>query len=147
MARLRVAAAGLACVNGGTFGLFWYDKKIAEANGPKEARAAGQRAADPSRPKAVAAEQRPAAALEQRPAAVAEQRPPTPVMRVSEDALCCTALLGGWPAGYLSMQVLRHKSVKKSFQEKYAMATGCNLLLLAALHPGIRAAVQGLIAK
>ncbi|CAE8708041.1 unnamed protein product, partial [Polarella glacialis] len=59
--------------------------------------------------------------------------------RVSEAALCCTALLGGWPAGYLAMKVLRHKTVKGSFRRKYAAATGCNIALLLALHPRSRA--------
>ena len=30
--------------------------------------------------------------------------------RVSESALCATALVGGWPAGYFAMHNFRHKS-------------------------------------
>eukprot|EP00418_Pyrodinium_bahamense_P099105 CAMPEP_0179046738 /NCGR_PEP_ID=MMETSP0796-20121207/18839_1 /TAXON_ID=73915 /ORGANISM="Pyrodinium bahamense, Strain pbaha01" /LENGTH=102 /DNA_ID=CAMNT_0020743167 /DNA_START=38 /DNA_END=346 /DNA_ORIENTATION=+ len=62
--------------------------------------------------------------------------------RVSENMLCTTALVGGWPAGYLSMKVFRHKSVKTSFQDKYAAATMGNLLLLGSLHPSARAAIR-----
>merc|ERR1712048_434924 len=105
----RVVAGGLVCVNGGTAGLFFMDKRIAEANGPKEKRV--------------------------------EQK--SSVWRVSENALCCTALVGGWPAGYISMQIFKHKSSKQSFQQKYGMATGMNILCLTALHPGVRAAISG----
>ncbi|CAE6943011.1 ABC1K3 [Symbiodinium sp. KB8] len=61
--------------------------------------------------------------------------------RVSENALCVTALVGGWPAGYFAMQTFRHKSAKKSFQDKYATATSCNLLL-CGLHPRIRSRLR-----
>mmetsp|Transcript_37332 Transcript_37332/g.79236 ORF Transcript_37332/g.79236 Transcript_37332/m.79236 type:complete len:108 (-) Transcript_37332:52-375(-) len=90
---VKVAAGSLVAVNGGTAGLFWYDKNQAQGKG----------------------------------------------WRVSENALCMTALFGGWPAGYLSMQTFRHKSVKKSFQDKYAAATCASFLWLGAFHPTARA--------
>ncbi|CAJ1368982.1 unnamed protein product [Effrenium voratum] len=86
------AVSGLLGVNGGTAGLFWYDKRQAQ--------------------------------LKQ--------------WRVSEAGLCLTALLGGWPAGYWAMRFFRHKSAKKSFQDKYAAAAGCNLLALCSFHPKLR---------
>mmetsp|Transcript_32434 Transcript_32434/g.66897 ORF Transcript_32434/g.66897 Transcript_32434/m.66897 type:complete len:109 (-) Transcript_32434:251-577(-) len=92
---LRSMLAAAAGINGGTAGLFWYDKRQAR-----------------------------------------EKK-----WRVSENALCVTALVGGWPAGYFAMQTFRHKSAKKSFQDKYATATSCNLLL-CGLHPRIRSRLR-----
>ncbi|CAE7316098.1 ysdA [Symbiodinium natans] len=87
--------AAVAGINGGTAGLFWYDKRQAQ-----------------------------------------EKK-----WRVSESALCATALVGGWPAGYFAMHNFRHKSAKKSFQDKYAAATSCNLLL-CGLHPQARSQLR-----
>ena len=42
--------------------------------------------------------------------------------RVSESALVWLGLLGGWPGGMLGMMVFRHKSAKRAFQFKYALA-------------------------
>ncbi len=42
--------------------------------------------------------------------------------RVRESALIWLGLLGGWPGGMLGMMVFRHKSAKRSFQFKYALA-------------------------
>lgn len=42
--------------------------------------------------------------------------------RVSEWALCVAGAFGGWPAGLLAMMVFRHKTVKWTFQFKYALA-------------------------
>lgn len=55
--------------------------------------------------------------------------------RVPERRLCQTAVLGGWPAGLTAMQMLRHKTRKKSFQRKYVDAMLVNALV--ALPVGI----------
>mmetsp|Transcript_112380 Transcript_112380/g.324634 ORF Transcript_112380/g.324634 Transcript_112380/m.324634 type:complete len:139 (-) Transcript_112380:46-462(-) len=61
--------------------------------------------------------------------------------RVSEEALCLTALACGWPAGLMSMRLFRHKSAKRSFQHKYSAAVFCNLLFLGSLRRDMRSAV------
>jgi uncharacterized membrane protein YsdA (DUF1294 family) len=42
--------------------------------------------------------------------------------RVPEFSLLLLALLGGWPGGLLGMNVFKHKTSKRSFQFKYALA-------------------------
>ena len=42
--------------------------------------------------------------------------------RISEMKLVLLAALGGWPGGLLAMKVFRHKTVKRTFQFKYALA-------------------------
>jgi len=42
--------------------------------------------------------------------------------RVPESSLVWLGLLGGWPGGWLGMVLFRHKSAKRSFQFKYALA-------------------------
>ena len=42
--------------------------------------------------------------------------------RVSEFSLALLGALGGWPGGLLGMKVFRHKTAKRSFQFKYAVA-------------------------
>jgi uncharacterized membrane protein YsdA (DUF1294 family) len=42
--------------------------------------------------------------------------------RVSESALCLLSAAGGWPGGFLAILLLRHKSLKTSFQLKFAAA-------------------------
>jgi uncharacterized membrane protein YsdA (DUF1294 family) len=42
--------------------------------------------------------------------------------RVSERALVLLAALGGWPGGFLGMNVFRHKTAKGTFKLKYALA-------------------------
>mmetsp|Transcript_9876 Transcript_9876/g.23730 ORF Transcript_9876/g.23730 Transcript_9876/m.23730 type:complete len:109 (+) Transcript_9876:42-368(+) len=66
--------------------------------------------------------------------------------RVTEAALCATALVGGWPGGYLAMQTFRHKSAKQSFQDKYAMATTCNLMI-CGFHPRLRSKIRHTILR
>jgi uncharacterized membrane protein YsdA (DUF1294 family) len=44
------------------------------------------------------------------------------VQRVSESTLCLLSALGGWPGGLLAILLFRHKSVKASFQLKFAGA-------------------------
>lgn len=53
--------------------------------------------------------------------------------RISERRLCQTALLGGWPAGLLAMQLFRHKTKKKSFQRKYVESIGTNAIAAVPL--------------
>ncbi len=42
--------------------------------------------------------------------------------RVAEIKLVLLAALGGWPGGLLAMKIFRHKTVKWTFQLKYALA-------------------------
>ena len=42
--------------------------------------------------------------------------------RVAESTLVWLGALGGWPGGLLAMKLFRHKTVKRSFQFKYALA-------------------------
>ena len=42
--------------------------------------------------------------------------------RISEIKLVLLAALGGWPGGLLAMKIFRHKTVKRTFQLKYALA-------------------------
>lgn len=42
--------------------------------------------------------------------------------RVSEAALCLVAAIGGWPGGLLGLWLFRHKTRKRSFQFKFAVA-------------------------
>jgi uncharacterized membrane protein YsdA (DUF1294 family) len=42
--------------------------------------------------------------------------------RMPEASLIWLGLLGGWPGGWLGMTVFRHKSAKRAFQFKYALA-------------------------
>ena len=49
--------------------------------------------------------------------------------RTSERTLQLLGLLGGWPGGYLAQRLLRHKSSKRSFQEKFWMTVVGNLAL------------------
>lgn len=42
--------------------------------------------------------------------------------RMSEMSLVGLAALGGWPGGLLGMLLFRHKTVKWTFQLKYALA-------------------------
>lgn len=44
------------------------------------------------------------------------------VRRVPESFLVLLGALGGWPGGLLGMKVFRHKTSKRSFQFKYALA-------------------------
>ena len=42
--------------------------------------------------------------------------------RVAESTLVLLGALGGWPGGLLAMKLFRHKTVKRTFQFKYALA-------------------------
>ena len=42
--------------------------------------------------------------------------------RVPESFLVLLGALGGWPGGLLGMKVFRHKTIKWTFQLKYALA-------------------------
>merc|ERR1711953_1143044 len=46
------------------------------------------------------------------------------VWRVKESTLVATALLGGWPAGWLAMLRFNHKVFAANFLDKYVAATG-----------------------
>lgn len=50
--------------------------------------------------------------------------------RISEAALVSPALLGGWPGILLAMKLFRHKTQKRSFQLKLALASAVSLLLV-----------------
>mmetsp|Transcript_46749 Transcript_46749/g.101812 ORF Transcript_46749/g.101812 Transcript_46749/m.101812 type:complete len:135 (-) Transcript_46749:34-438(-) len=47
--------------------------------------------------------------------------------RVPEKTLQGTAALGGWPAGYVAMQMFHHKTKKESFRVGYHAATAANV--------------------
>ncbi|KAL2911051.1 hypothetical protein HK105_209503, partial [Polyrhizophydium stewartii] len=47
--------------------------------------------------------------------------------RVRERDLHLSAALGGWIGGLYAMQGVRHKTVKKSFQQPYMIATALNI--------------------
>lgn len=49
--------------------------------------------------------------------------------RIPERRLCQSALAGGWLGGLMAMQLLRHKTRKTSFQEKYVGAVVTNALI------------------
>ena len=53
--------------------------------------------------------------------------------RVPESTLHLLSLLGGWPGALLAQQVLRHKTVKRSFRGVFWCTVVANLVLLAAL--------------
>ena len=42
--------------------------------------------------------------------------------RVPESTLAVLGALGGWPGGLLAMKVFHHKTAKRSFQLKFALA-------------------------
>ncbi|KAK9865815.1 hypothetical protein WJX84_008773 [Apatococcus fuscideae] len=71
----------LGSVNLGSAGIFFYDKKCAEAR----------------------------------------------QWRIPEATLCATALAGGWLGGMWAMQQFKHKTAKKSFQQKYNAAVAANI--------------------
>jgi uncharacterized membrane protein YsdA (DUF1294 family) len=47
--------------------------------------------------------------------------------RIAESTLIGWALLGGFPGGIISMRSMRHKTQKRSFQLKYALAAGTHV--------------------
>ena len=42
--------------------------------------------------------------------------------RIPETTLVLLGALGGWPGGIIGMKLFRHKTVKRTFQMKYALA-------------------------
>ena len=55
--------------------------------------------------------------------------------RVPESFLVLLGALGGWPGGLLGLKVFRHKTSKRSFQFKYALAlVPCAALVWAWWH-------------
>ena len=52
-------------------------------------------------------------------------------IRIREDVLHTLALLGGWPAAWLAQQVLRHKTIKRSFQAMFWLTVLVNVAALA----------------
>ena len=42
--------------------------------------------------------------------------------RVPESTLMLLGALGGWPGGLIAMKMFRHKTLKRTFQIKYALA-------------------------
>ena len=54
--------------------------------------------------------------------------------RTSEATLHFLSLLGGWPGAYLAQNILRHKSIKKSFKNVFGLTVVLNLCGLVWLH-------------
>lgn len=54
--------------------------------------------------------------------------------RVSEITLQLFSLLGGWPGAITAQQVLRHKTIKVSFQIDFWVVTLANIGILVWLH-------------
>lgn len=52
-------------------------------------------------------------------------------IRIREDVLHGLALIGGWPAAWLAQQVLRHKTIKRSFQAMFWLTVCVNVVALA----------------
>lgn len=52
-------------------------------------------------------------------------------IRIREEVLHGLALLGGWPAAWLAQQVLRHKTIKRSFQAMFWFTVLVNVVALA----------------
>lgn len=52
-------------------------------------------------------------------------------IRIREDVLHALALVGGWPAAWLGQQVLRHKTIKRSFQAMFWLTVLVNVVALA----------------
>ena len=51
--------------------------------------------------------------------------------RIAESTLHLAALAGGWPGALLAQSVLRHKTVKRPFQQWFWCAVAFNCALLA----------------
>jgi uncharacterized membrane protein YsdA (DUF1294 family) len=54
--------------------------------------------------------------------------------REPERKLLLVGLLGGWPGALFAQYELRHKNRKASFQVKYWLTVGLNLIILVWLH-------------
>lgn len=50
--------------------------------------------------------------------------------RISEKTLHTISILGGWPGALYAQQTLRHKTIKKSFQEVFWFTVMMNILLV-----------------
>ena len=48
--------------------------------------------------------------------------------RIPENYFFIIAILGGWPLGILTMKIVRHKTLKRSFQVKYFLSICSNLI-------------------
>ena len=50
--------------------------------------------------------------------------------RVSEATLLWLGTLGGWPGAIVAQQVLRHKTIKRSFRLRFWLSVGANVVAL-----------------
>ena len=50
--------------------------------------------------------------------------------RIPENYFYILAILGGWLVGILTMKIMRHKTVKRSFQIKYFFSICTNLIVI-----------------
>ena len=48
--------------------------------------------------------------------------------RVQESTLHMMALLGGWPGAYVAQRIMRHKTMKESFQRVFVASVVLNIL-------------------
>jgi uncharacterized membrane protein YsdA (DUF1294 family)/cold shock CspA family protein len=54
--------------------------------------------------------------------------------RVAETSLIVLGMLGGWPGAILAQQLLRHKTVKRTFQAVFWLSVLLNVFVFVALH-------------
>ena len=53
--------------------------------------------------------------------------------RVCESTLLAIGLIGGWPGAIVAQQVLRHKTVKRSFRVRFWLSVAVNVAAFAWL--------------
>jgi len=57
--------------------------------------------------------------------------------RVSEGSLIMLGFVGGWPGALLAQQLLRHKTIKQSFQRRFWQSVLLNVLTLVGISAAI----------
>jgi uncharacterized membrane protein YsdA (DUF1294 family) len=53
--------------------------------------------------------------------------------RVPEKTLLGLSLLGGWPGGWIAGQILRHKTLKRSYRIRFLICVAVNVAMLMGL--------------
>ena len=68
--------------------------------------------------------------------------------RISERTLIVWGILGGWPGAIIAQQLLRHKSMKRSFRSTFWWSVVANVLVLVlVLSPFFRGVVADACAE